>query len=344
MSRGNAEAEQEAGLRRALLAAAQRMESLGLNTGSAGNASVRLGEGLLITPSGVQPSQMGDADLVRMRADGAWRTASAGRRPSSEWRMHRDLLASRPDLNAVVHAHPPAATALACLRRGLPSFHYMVAVAGGDDIRCAPYATFGTQALSGLVLEAMRDRRACLMANHGVLAAGADVDAALLLLQQVEGLADSYLRALAAGEPVLLTAAEMEEAKAMFAAGYGRDTREDGSGTRQKFRKMLRCRRRHDRHARGRGGPELARRQPRRAAVRQWWRAHRSVAALPIAGRASPVLSAARRRSTGSRAARGSRSRAAAPCARRRPAGAGCRSAAVPAASPTRARAARGRR
>ena len=214
----------ERSLRRALLAAAQRMDALGLNTGSAGNASVRIGSGLLVTPSGVAPARMSVSDLVTMDADGRWRCRRAGRKPSSEWRMHRDLLAARPEFNAIVHAHPPAATALACLRRDMPPFHYMVAVAGGDDLRCAPYATFGTQALSDHVLAAMRDRRACLMANHGLLAAGADLDSALLLAQQVEGLADSLLRALAAGEPVLLDAVEMAEAKAMFAAGYGRDT------------------------------------------------------------------------------------------------------------------------
>ena len=135
--------------------------------------------------------------------------------------MHRDLLAMRPEFGAVVHAHPPAATALACLRRGMPAFHYMVAVAGGNDIRCAPYLTFGTEALSVQVAEAMSGRCACLLANHGLLAAGRDLDAALALAVQVETLADTYLRALAAGEPVLLDSAQMAAVRARFAAGYG---------------------------------------------------------------------------------------------------------------------------
>ncbi len=214
-------AEDERAARRALLAVMRRMDELHLNTGSSGNASVRLGERLLLTPSGVAAAQLGVSDMVLMEADGSWRCRRRDRKPSSEWRMHRDLLAARPTLGAVVHAHSPAATALACLRRPIPAFHYMVAVAGGDDIRCTPYACFGTQALSDLVVDAMQGRRACLMANHGLIAAGTDLEAALLLAVQVEGLADTYLRALAAGEPALLDAAQMAEVKTRFKAGYG---------------------------------------------------------------------------------------------------------------------------
>lgn len=220
----------ERSLRRALLGAARRMDELHLNTGAAGNASVRCRDGLLITPSGLPPERMGVADLVFMQADGAWRCRRAERRPSSEWRMHRDLLGTRPEFGAVVHAHPPAATALACLRRGMPAFHYMVAVAGGDDIRCAPYVTFGTQALSELVAAAMSGRRACLLANHGLLAAGCDLDTALALAVQVEALADTYLRALAVGEPVLLDSEQMAAVKTRFAAGYGSTSVADDGG------------------------------------------------------------------------------------------------------------------
>ena len=208
-------------LRRALLDASRRMDALRLNTGSTGNASVRCGNGLLITPSGLAPEHMGVADLVLMQTDGSWLCRRRGRRPSSEWRMHRDLLSTRPEFGAIVHAHPPAATALACLRRGMPAFHYMVAVAGGVDIRCAPYVTFGTEALSELVAEAMSGRHACLLANHGLLAAGPDLDAALALAVQVETLADTYLRALAVGEPVVLDSEQMAAVRARFAAGYG---------------------------------------------------------------------------------------------------------------------------
>ena len=205
----------------ALLALARAMDAHGLNRGTAGNASLRHGAGFLLTPTGVPPSRMTLRDLVTMDMDGKWLCGHPARRPSSEWRFHRDLLSARPEVGAVVHAHPPAATALACLRRSIPAFHYMVAVAGGDDIRCAPYATFGTQALSDNVIAAMQDRRACLLANHGLIAVGTHAEAALGLALEVEGLAEVYLRALAVGEPVVLDHERMQEVHARFALGYG---------------------------------------------------------------------------------------------------------------------------
>jgi L-fuculose-phosphate aldolase len=157
------------------------------------------------------------ADIVAMRFDGS----HEGRRlPSSEWRFHRDILAARPEAGAVVHTHAMFSTSLACLGRDIPAFHYMVAVAGGDSIRCAPYATFGTAELSEHAMRALDGRKACLLANHGMIAIGASLEAALKLAVEVETLAAMYWRALQLGEPRLLDAAEMRRVLAKFAT-YG---------------------------------------------------------------------------------------------------------------------------
>ncbi|MCW5747507.1 MAG: class II aldolase/adducin family protein [Alphaproteobacteria bacterium] len=204
----------EPALRRLLIDTCRRMNALGINQGTSGNASVRLdGERFLITPSGVPYDAMQPAQIPLMTLAGRW---YGNRRPSSEWRFHRDILAARPDAGAVIHTHGPMATTLAVLRRDIPAFHYMVAVAGGDSIRCAPYATFGTQALSDLALAALQDRRACLLANHGLIAVGATLEKALALAVEVETLAGMYLRACAIGAPALLSAAQMAEALELF--------------------------------------------------------------------------------------------------------------------------------
>lgn len=194
-------------LRRAMIAAARRMNELGINQGTSGNLSVRWGDGFLVTPSGMEYDGLKPSDIVAM--DMAGRVKGA-RKPSSEWRIHRDILASRPDAGAVLHAHPPYATTLACLGRGIPAFHYMVAMAGGDSIRCAPYATFGTEELSRVALKALRGRRACLMANHGMVVFGRDIPHALRIALEVETLAGQYWRALQIGRPRLLSKAEMK--------------------------------------------------------------------------------------------------------------------------------------
>jgi L-fuculose-phosphate aldolase len=185
----------------------------GLNQGTSGNVSVRSREGFLITPSGQNMAALTAADMVAMNMAGD--VAGVGR-PSSEWRFHRDIYVSFPEAEAVVHAHSPFAVALACLRRALPPFHYMVAMAGGVDIRCADYATFGTQALSDAVIAALQDRHACLMANHGLVAWGGSLSAALALANEVEALCGQYLRACQVGEPVLLSATEMQEVLEKF--------------------------------------------------------------------------------------------------------------------------------
>jgi len=200
-------------LRAAIVRTAQSLNPLGINHGKAGNVSARWKEGMLITPSGLPYEHTNPEDLVFVDAAGS---AQGQRRPSSEWRFHRDIYRARDDAHAVVHTHAPFATTLACLRKGIPPLHYMIALAGGDDIRCSAYATFGTQALSDAALAALEGRRACLLANHGMIAVGANLDAALALAVEVEHLARLYWQALQLGEPALLTAAEMKDARAQF--------------------------------------------------------------------------------------------------------------------------------
>ncbi len=204
-------------MRAELAAAARRIAKLGLSRGTSGNLSVRHGAGFLVTPSAVPYARLDLRDIVEMTFGGE---ASGPVRPSTEWRIHRDVLAARPEVRAVLHAHPPFATALACLHRPIPAFHYMVAVAGGADVRCAPYARFGTQELSDHAVAALAGRRACLLANHGILALGGDLDEALALGVEVETLAEMYWRALQAGEPVLLTGDQMAEVLEAFES-YG---------------------------------------------------------------------------------------------------------------------------
>ena len=198
--------EQE--LRQQLVAVARRMNASGINQGTSGNLSACIPGGMLITPSSLPYEQMVPADLVALDLAGVPRDAGA-RRPSSEWRLHADILASRPELQAVLHCHSIHATALACHGRAIPPFHYMTAVAGGDDIRCAPYATFGTAELSALAVQALDGRLACLLAQHGQVTVGSSLDQALRIAIEVETLARMYLQALQLGEPPLLSPEQM---------------------------------------------------------------------------------------------------------------------------------------
>ncbi len=200
-------------LREAMIATARKMNASGLNQGTSGNLGVRVEGGFLLTPTGMDYDALVPDDLVFMRFDGSH---EGRRRPSSEWRFHRDILAARPDVGAVLHAHSMFCTTLACLRRGIPAFHYMVAMAGGPDVRCAPYATFGTEELSRNALAALEGRKACLLANHGMLALGKDLPGAFKLAVEVETLAAMYWRALQVGEPVILDGAEMERVLEKF--------------------------------------------------------------------------------------------------------------------------------
>jgi L-fuculose-phosphate aldolase len=195
--------------RAAVVACGRELERRGLNVGAAGNVGVRVEDGLLVTPTGMALGALGPADLVRLRPDGT--CLQGQRRPTSEWRIHVDVLAARPDVSAVVHTHSPEATAAACLRVPLPAVHYAVARVGGPVVPCASYATYGTVELSAAVLESLGNGHACLMANHGLLTVGTDLSAALALAIEVEWLAGVVRRARAQGLPVhVLPDAEIE--------------------------------------------------------------------------------------------------------------------------------------
>ncbi len=213
------EADADEVQRRAVIAGCRELSRLALSHGTSGNVGVRRdSRSFFVSPSGRLYESLEPQDVPLVSLEGLWH----GRcRPSSEWRFHRDIFAARPDVGAIVHAHPRFATALACTGRGIPAFHYMVAVAGAADIRCAPYHTFGSQALSEAALAALRDRRACLLAHHGIIAVGADLDGALRLAGEVENLAAQYCAALAIGAVELLDASEMTRVLEKFRT-YGR--------------------------------------------------------------------------------------------------------------------------
>ncbi|MEX2628470.1 MAG: class II aldolase/adducin family protein [Tistlia sp.] len=189
----------EAALRQEIVATCRRMTALGINHGTSGNVSARWRDGLLVTPSGLDYETMAPADIVFMKMDGSHEHALA---PSSEWRFHRDILATRGDVNAVVHAPPTYCTALSMTGRDIPAVHYMIASAGGPTVRCAPYRTFGTEALSRQALEALEGRLACLLSNHGMIACGATLQKALWLAGELETLARQYAVALQLGTPL----------------------------------------------------------------------------------------------------------------------------------------------
>ncbi|MBL6935597.1 MAG: class II aldolase/adducin family protein [Alphaproteobacteria bacterium] len=214
--------------RRAVIAAARSLCAAGLIHGREGNLGLRADGGLLITPTGINYETLKPAHMVWLDSKGV---AVGSRQPSSEWRFHLHILAARPEINAVVHTHSMFATALACQGLGIPPFHYMVALAGGGDIRCAPYATFGTQALARHVVKALKDRRACLLAHHGMIALGEDMDEAVALAGEVERLAEQYWRVHLLGKPKLLSATEMKKVLKKFAS-YGRQPGTINSGKR----------------------------------------------------------------------------------------------------------------
>ncbi len=200
-----------------LVSASLALVVSGLNQGTSGNLSIRVENGFLITPSGVPPEALTPEMMVKMTMDGGYK---GDIKPSSEWRFHLDLYQTRHDCAAIVHTHSAYASALSSLREDLPAFHYMVAVAGGDSVRCAEYALFGTQALSDAVINAMQSRQACLMANHGLIAIGSNLDKALYIAQEIELLCQQYLVARQVGQPVLLSDNEMRAVFAQF-NGYG---------------------------------------------------------------------------------------------------------------------------
>jgi L-fuculose-phosphate aldolase len=208
---------EEAALRAGIVETAREMERLGINQGTSGNVSARCRDGLLVTPSGVPSAHLTPQSIVFLpiHVDDA-SPLFAERRPSSEWRFHRDILQARPEVGAVVHTHSNAATALSIHTRDIPAHHYMIAAAGGNSIRCAPYATFGSQALSDHAMHALRDRTACLLAHHGVIALGATLARALWLANEVEVLAKQYLLACQLGTPPVLSDEAIDEVVEKF--------------------------------------------------------------------------------------------------------------------------------
>jgi len=196
----------EAELRAEMVETCRRMNAVGINQGTSGNLSARCGEAFLITPSSLPYDRMSLEDLIAMDYDGGY---EGRHRPSSEWRLHRDILRARSDISVVLHCHSIYATTLAVHHKPIPSFHYMTAVAGGTNIRCAPYATFGTQQLSTNALEALQGRLACLLGQHGQIALGTSLASALWLAVEVETLSRMYVQALVLGEPPVLPEEEM---------------------------------------------------------------------------------------------------------------------------------------
>ena len=207
-------------LSQAIIDTCLAMNAHGINQGNAGNISQRFEDGFLITPSGIAYERLQPGDIVYVGMEGSSRDSLA---PSSEWRMHRDIYVNHAEAGAVLHAHSTFATALSCLRVDIPAFHYMIAVAGGTDIRCADYALFGTQALSNNMLTALSDRRACLLGTHGMICFHDNLDKALWLGVEVETLARVYWHARQAGEPVILSTAQMTEVMEKFNS-YGKQS------------------------------------------------------------------------------------------------------------------------
>ena len=207
----------ERGKRQAIIDACRRMNALGINQGTSGNISLRHEGGMLITPTSVPYDLLTPDQMVFMAMDGS---VAQGQRPSSEWRFHLDILRARPEVHAVVHAHPTYCTILAIMGREIPAVHYIIAAAGGDTIRCAPYATFGTPELSEHAVKALEGRFACLLDHHGMIAVGASLERALWLAVEVETLARQYHGCLQIGKPPLLASDEIERVRQKM-AGYG---------------------------------------------------------------------------------------------------------------------------
>ncbi|WP_292403833.1 class II aldolase/adducin family protein [Mesorhizobium sp.] len=207
--------------RQSLITAAQDAEALRLNIGTTGNISARLNDGMLITPSGIPPKELKTELIVAMDLNGIW---SGSVRPSTEWALHAAIYKARPEVHAVMHAHPDHCVALSCARESLPAFHYMIAGFGGDDVRCSEYASFGSPELARLTVEALEKRTACLLANHGMVAVGASVAEAFGRTIKLETLVRQFILCRSFSEPVLLTRSDMSDVKQRYKAGYGRQS------------------------------------------------------------------------------------------------------------------------
>ena len=214
----NGPQDAELAARRAVVDTALGMSRRGLSPGRSGNVSCRWLDGMLITPSGMAYDAIRPEDVAFVGPDG--NPAPGSRKPSSEWRFHLAAYEVRPDMHAVVHTHSLHAVVLACARQPIPAFHYMVAIAGGTDIPCVPYATFGTEELAAHVASGLARRNACLMANHGQIAIATSLPAALELATEIEVLAEQYYKVLALGKAHVLSDAEMANVLEQFKS-YG---------------------------------------------------------------------------------------------------------------------------
>jgi L-fuculose-phosphate aldolase len=207
-----------ADLKKKIIWVCRRMNEMGINQCTSGNVSARTEEGFIITASGIPYDVMDDQHIVEMDLDGGYYGKYL---PSTEWRMHMDIFKARPEAGAIVHTHSIYATALATLRKDIPPFHYMIGVTGGSTLRVSDYAEFGTQALSDTMLAALKDRSACLLANHGQIVFGPNLDRALWLAGEIETLCQQYWAACLAGKPVILSDAQMKTVLARFKS-YGK--------------------------------------------------------------------------------------------------------------------------
>ena len=208
-------------LRNELIRTVLKMNEIGINQGTSGNAAVRLHDGYLITPSGIAYEDITPEDVVFKQIGGDYESPNGLQKPSSEWRFHEDIFIARPEVDAIVHTHGKAVMTIACLQKDVPPFHYMIGVTGGSTLRCAPYATFATQELSDVAVKALEGRKACLLANHGQIAVGKTLKQALSMALEVETLCDVYWRTLIAGGSVILDDQQMDEVLAKFNKGYG---------------------------------------------------------------------------------------------------------------------------
>ncbi|MEK0084105.1 class II aldolase/adducin family protein [Benzoatithermus flavus] len=222
--------QQELGLRQSIVEACRWMNASGLNQGTSGNISVRHGDVMLISPSGVPYEQLEPEDIVAMPLEGEYGSykARGNNIPSSEWRFHLDIMRARPEVGAIVHTHSTYATTLAIARKEIPACHYMIAAAGGPNIRCADYATYGTAELSEAALKALEGRTCCLLANHGMIATGPNLAKAKWLAVELETIARQYYLSLCIGGPVLLSDAEIEHVKERFKS-YGPRPKEEAA-------------------------------------------------------------------------------------------------------------------
>lgn len=211
----------EIGLREEVVTAMKALDARGLNRGTSGNISVRCGDDMLVTPSGISPAEMYAGQVVRISANGEW---SGSYKPSSEWQMHRGILDRRSDVNAVVHCHSQYATILACAHREIPPLHYMVAVGGAHSVPVAPYESFGTAQLASITADTLGMRNAVLMANHGQIAVGLSLRRALAIAEEIENQAAIYFGTLMIGGPKLLNASQMDEILTRFRKSYGQSS------------------------------------------------------------------------------------------------------------------------